>query len=69
VLSELQLRVAELISDLPEADEFELTGGGRPILRGKIVRRIERLFFSPSIRAVERPLLRDSLAVEQSRQG
>jgi hypothetical protein len=77
VLSELQLRVARLVAQLPEAESFALAGGGALIVRGDVERQTRDLdFFGPSIDAVdalvpavEKALRRDGIAVERVLDG
>ncbi|HTX01867.1 MAG TPA: nucleotidyl transferase AbiEii/AbiGii toxin family protein [Acidimicrobiales bacterium] len=54
MLSELQRRVAGIVSALPEARPFVLAGGGALILRGDVDRRTRDLdFFAPEVADVD----------------
>jgi hypothetical protein len=55
MLSPLQVRVAEIIAGLDEAEDFALAGGAALIVRGEIHRQTRDLdFFGPTPAAVDR---------------
>lgn len=57
MLTDLQLLVARIVADLPEADGFALAGGGALIVRGDVERRTRDLdFFGLSPDAVDQLL-------------
>lgn len=73
MLSPLQERIARIVTELAEAEEFALAGGAALIVRGDVDRRTRDLdFFGPSAVAVdellpaaEQALLGDGLQVER----
>lgn len=75
MLSPLQLRVAEIVAGLAEADGFALAGGGALIVRGEVERQTRDLDFfglSPEsvdqlVPAVEAALTEAGLVVERVR--
>lgn len=57
MLSPLQLRVAEIVAGLSEADGFALAGGGALIVRGEVERQTRDLdFFGLSPESVDQLL-------------
>ncbi|MDA8295607.1 MAG: nucleotidyl transferase AbiEii/AbiGii toxin family protein [Actinomycetota bacterium] len=55
MLSPLQERVAHIVVELAESDDFALAGGAALIVRGEVDRRTHDLdFFGPSAAAVDR---------------
>jgi hypothetical protein len=65
VLNQLQVRVAAVVRNLPEAQNFALAGGAALIVRGDVNRLTRDLdFFAESAEAVDRclPALEEALA-------